>query len=88
MYELAFEDEWESRFDRLDKSVQIRVWKKVLQIKAGLPGRHLGKGAGYFVEEVGQYRIAYKSFDETNVRKFYFVGTHKEYMKWLGLEKA
>ena len=86
MYRVVFEDVWDERFDRLDKSVQIRIWKKVLQIKNGLPGRHLEQGWDYFVEEAGQYRIAYKSFEETKVRRFYFVGTHKEYMKWLGLE--
>lgn len=86
MYRVFFEDGWDGRFGRLDKSVQIRVWKKVLRIKAGLPARHLGQGVDYFVEEVGQYRIAYKSNEQTKERRFHFVGTHKEYMKWLGLE--
>ncbi len=36
MFEPAFEDEWDARFSRLDKGIQARVWKKVLQIKAGL----------------------------------------------------
>jgi hypothetical protein len=42
-------------------------------------------GAGYFVEEVGQYRVAYTSNEAEGVRSFYFVGTHKEYNRWLGI---
>ena len=38
--------------------------------------------AKFFVDEVGQYRILYRIFDETNEIRFYFVGTHKEYEKW------
>jgi hypothetical protein len=34
------------------------------------------------VEEVGQYRICYKSFEDRKVRRFYFVGDHKEYERW------
>jgi hypothetical protein len=34
------------------------------------------------VEEVGQYRICYKSFEARKVRRFYFVGDHKEYERW------
>jgi len=68
-------------------SVKIRVSKKIGKIIRGIPGRHLQKGLEYLVEEVGQYRVVYKSFEEKMVRRFYFVGTHDEYMKWLGLRK-
>lgn len=82
MYSAEFHEDWKSRFEKLDNSVKIRIVKKIKQILDGLPGRHLEHGAEYFVEEVGQYRICYKSFDGAKVRKFYFVGDHKEYEKW------
>jgi mRNA-degrading endonuclease RelE of RelBE toxin-antitoxin system len=86
MYQFEFDDEWHKRIAKLDKSIRTRVLKKAAQIINGLPGRHLQHGTDYFVEEVGQYRIAYKSFEREKMRRFYFVGTHKEYLKWLGIE--
>jgi len=38
-------------------------------------------GVDYFVEKVGQYRICHKSFENRKVRRFYFVGDHKQYEK-------
>jgi len=84
MYSAEFEDKWDKYFESLAPDIQKKVWKKINQIKEGLPGRHLKRGLDYFVEEVGQYRICYKSFEERRVRRFYFVGDHKEYKKWLG----
>lgn len=83
MYQADFESEWEERYDALDKSVQPKIWKKVLKILDGLPGRHLQYGSPYFVEEAGQYRICYKSDEEAKIRRFYFVGTHKDYLEWI-----
>ena len=40
-------------------------------------------GVDFFVEEVGQYRICYKSFEDKILRRCYFVGDHKEYEKWV-----
>ncbi len=87
MYKEEFDEKWPPWWERLDNSVKIRVSKKIGQIIRGVPGRHLQKGLDYLVEEVGQYRVVYKSFEEKMVRRFYFVGTHDEYMKWLGLRK-
>ncbi len=87
MYKIELHDNWEKYYVRLPPDIQKRVWKKVQQIKQGLPGRHLNLGVDYFVEEVGQYRICYKSFEDTQVRRFYFVGNHKDYEKWLGIRK-
>jgi mRNA-degrading endonuclease HigB of HigAB toxin-antitoxin module len=42
--------------------------------------RHLMRSS-FFVDEVGQYRLVYRIFEENKVR-FYFVGAHKEYEKW------
>jgi mRNA-degrading endonuclease RelE of RelBE toxin-antitoxin system len=85
-YQIRFHEDWRPWWEKLDNSVQIRVSKKIKQIAEGLPGRHLELGADYFVEEVGQYRIAYTSNEAEGVRSVYFVGTHKEYVKWLRIE--
>jgi hypothetical protein len=82
MYSIELADTWNGYFDRLSPDMRKRVWKKIQQIKAGLPGRHLRFGVDFFVEEVGQYRICYKSFEARKVRRFYFVGDHKEYERW------
>lgn len=49
------------------------------------PRRHLKFGRVENVEEFGQYRIAYVTDEEEKVKVVYFVGTHKEYERWLGL---
>ncbi len=83
MYALQFTPEWNACFEKLDKDIQHRIWKKVIQIEEGLPGRHMKHGLDYYVEEVGQYRICYREFEEKKVRWLHFVGDHKEYEKWV-----
>ena len=87
IYLLDFDEEWKKYFNPLPEDIKLRVAKKIKQILSGLPGRHLHHGLDYFVEEVGQYRICYNSFEDTQVRRFYFVGNHKDYEKWLGIRK-
>lgn len=36
----------------------------------------------FYVEEVGQYRIAYIKDEKKRVKKIHFVGTHKQYERW------
>ncbi len=83
MFELEFDEKWDEYFLSLDKSIQIRIYKKIKQIKHGLSSKHMQKGLPYFKENVGQYRITYVEFSETKIRRLYFVGTHKEYEKWI-----
>ncbi len=87
MYKTCYDSKWDQYFERLSPETQKRIWKKIQQIKQGLPGRHLHSGVDFFVEEVGQYRICYKSFEKEKLRRFYFVGNHKEYEKWIGIKK-
>jgi len=86
MYREEFDPQWDIHFEKLLKDIQIRVWKKIKQILSGLPARHLQHGVNFFVEEVGQYRICYKSFEDRKIRRFYFVGKHKDYEKWIGIK--
>ncbi|MFA6489589.1 MAG: hypothetical protein WCT52_02805 [Candidatus Micrarchaeia archaeon] len=88
MYSKDFHPGWKKYFDRLDNSVKVRIVNKMKKILEGLPGRHLERGLPYFVEEVDQHRICYKSDDVAMTRRFYFVGDHKEYLKWIGKEEA
>ncbi|MCX6773846.1 MAG: hypothetical protein NTY68_02495 [Candidatus Micrarchaeota archaeon] len=83
MYIIKMTEECRWLFEKLDKDIQIRISKKITQIGEGLPGRHLKHGLDFFVEEVGQYRICYKSFEDIGIRWVYFVGNHKEYEKWI-----
>ncbi len=83
MYLIEFTSDWNECLGRLDNSIKARIWKKVLQIEKGLPSRHLEHGVPFLVEEGGQYRICYHSFEETKIRRFYFVGDHKEYQRWV-----
>lgn len=82
MFTPEFDEKWKDYFEALPSDIQERVVKKIKRILEGLPGRHLQHGIPVFVEEVGQYRICYMENDKNKVRKFYYVGKHKDYDKW------
>ena len=81
MYNAGFDQDWPKYFLPLDKSVKERVAKKIAKILEYPTKRHLKKSL-FFVDEVGQYRIIYRVFDENERVRFYFVGNHKEYERW------
>ena len=81
MYDAEFDQDWSKYFQPLDKSIKERIAKKVGKILGSPTKRHLKKSL-FFVDEIGQYRIIYRIFEENNKVRFYFVGTHKEYEKW------
>jgi hypothetical protein len=81
-YDLSFEPGWDRLFVKMDKTVQIRVYKKILQLKTGVQGRHLEHGVSFFVKEVAGWRIVYSSDEPSRMRKIYFVGSHKDYETW------
>ncbi|VVB65756.1 Uncharacterised protein [Candidatus Gugararchaeum adminiculabundum] len=84
-YEIEFGEDWDRCFSRLDKSMQRRVAKKILQLQREIPARHLGQGVQFHVSEIGQYRLLYKIDEKRKVKTIYFVGKHKEYENWLGI---
>ncbi len=84
-YSLEFDEGWDCYFKRLDKSMKVRVWKKIQQLKGSVPSRHLKKGLDFHVSEIGQYRLCYKIDDNKMAKTIYFVGNHKDYEKWLGI---
>lgn len=81
-YELEYEPGWDAFFSKLDKTIQIRIYKKILQLKGPVRGRHLQHGLPYFVAEVGGYRIAFSSNEKAGKRMIYFAGSHKDYERW------
>ncbi|MEW6294808.1 MAG: hypothetical protein AB1467_00750 [Candidatus Diapherotrites archaeon] len=82
IYKATYDEDWPKYFNDLDNTVKERVAKKIQKILEFPKKRHLGQKAKFFVDEVGQCRILYRVFDETNEVRFYFVGNHKEYEKW------
>ncbi|MFH0836130.1 MAG: type II toxin-antitoxin system RelE/ParE family toxin [Candidatus Micrarchaeota archaeon] len=82
MYRATFHEDWLENFKKLDRPVSERVAKKIEKVLENPKKRHLGGPAKYFVDEVGQYRLVYRVFDDTSSVRFYFIGTHKEYEKW------
>jgi mRNA-degrading endonuclease RelE of RelBE toxin-antitoxin system len=82
MYKIEYHEDWDRFFCKLHPEIQNRIWKKIQQIKDGLPGRHLEHGLPFFVEEVGQHRICYVEDKPRNIRLICFAGDHKDYDKW------
>ena len=82
MYELRFKPKFIEQFEKLDNSIQKRVYKKIRTLKEEKQRRHLKNGTPYFVEECGQYRILYSLSKIKNVIELLFVGKHKDYEKY------
>lgn len=86
MYSLFFKyDCIEELFYRIDKSDQIKIHKKIKQLKNIKKRRHLKHGKNFFVEEAGQYRIIYEVFEDKKRIEIIFIGDHKDYEKFLGI---
>lgn len=81
MYPVIFHPKALERLNALDRSVQMKLYKKIAQLENGLPARHLKHGLPYFVVELGSYRIAFV-VEPDKTRKIFFVGDHKEYKNW------
>lgn len=67
----------------LDFSVRLRIEKKLKQLRReDLPSRHLKHGSSFFIAEIGQYRVAYKTRVDLRLERIFFVGDHKSYERW------
>ena len=82
---MDFHPGWDKYYSKLDKTMQLRVWKKIQQLKHLTGSRHLKQGFPYFVSDIGQYRLCYKINEAKKLKTIYFVGDHKQYEKWLGM---
>jgi mRNA-degrading endonuclease RelE of RelBE toxin-antitoxin system len=81
-WKLEFKPKWDKHFKKFDKSIQKIILKKFDKMEQPLLGRGL-HSMRYQVEEVGQHRIAFIQDEEKRIKYIYFVGTHKQYEKWL-----
>ena len=81
-YALVYDEDWNKHFRDFDKTIQVRLIKKLEQLKIKGKSRHLGHGVPFFVEEVGGYRIVFTVDEASKTKKIWFVGNHKQYEKW------
>ncbi|MDP2666492.1 MAG: hypothetical protein Q8P05_03260 [Candidatus Diapherotrites archaeon] len=81
-YVLKYYPGWDKYFDKMDRQVQERIWKKIQQQKEETSLRHLNHGIEFSVLEIGQYRVALKIVEKTKEKEIRFSGNHKQYEKW------
>lgn len=79
-YELFFHEDASDALLGLDNSVRLLLLRRIKRMRDEPPGRHLCHGLGFFVCEVGQYRVVY-TCDGSN-KTIFFVGNHKDYERW------
>lgn len=83
-YSVRLEPEALESFLSLDKSIRDRIEKKLKQLEnKEVASRHLQHGVPVFVEEIGQYRIVFKTREDLKEKRVYFIGDHKAYQKWI-----
>lgn len=90
MYSLEFQDDWRDYFRNTPPDIQKRFKKRIDKYETfpNFGFRHEELGVDFFVDEIGrQYRVLFTSEENTKVRRFYFIGDHKEYEKFLGTRK-
>lgn len=82
-YSVVIEDDTRRELLRLDRSLTVRLLKKLTQLeREDVSSRHLHHGLPYFVEEVSGFRIVFAKDDELRTKRVLFIGDHKEYEKW------
>lgn len=81
-FKVMYVQGWDVHFAKFDNSVKIRILKALERLKSKQTTKHLEHGLPFFVEEVGNYRIAFKHDSGSNVKEVYFVGDHKQYDAW------
>lgn len=89
MYSLKFDLDWLSYFEKVPEEVKKRFLKRIGKYESfpTFSFRHSRHGLGYFVDEMGQYRVCFVSDENEETRTFYFIGDHKEYEKFIGTRK-
>ena len=71
------------QFLDLGKPIKERIEKKLRQLeREDLKSRHFRRGVPVFIEEVGQYRIAFKIREDLKEKRVIYIGKHKDYEKW------
>jgi len=82
-FQVALEEEAARQLSRLDKTARDKIAKKLAWLeREDAESRHLRRGLPVFVEEVGGYRIVFKTRADLKQKRVVFVGNHKEYERW------
>lgn len=81
-YLLEYRDGWDKHYSKMDRSVQLIIWKKIQQQKNETGMRHLRHGVDFYVVEAGQNRIAIKVHEQAQMKEICFAGNHMQYEKW------
>lgn len=83
-YFVVLERSAANQLNKIDKSVKLKILKKIKKLEEKNSSRHLKKGFPFFVAEVGQHRICFEVREKCKPMKkiIHFVGNHKEYEKW------
>ncbi|MEK6979707.1 MAG: hypothetical protein AABW86_05780 [Candidatus Micrarchaeota archaeon] len=89
MYQLEYDQDWYGYFDTVPEDIQRRFMKRREKYIAfpTFAFRHEKREVTFFVDEIGQYRALFTSDETTLTRKFYFIGDHKAYEKFIGIRK-
>lgn len=85
MYLLEYDSHWDRCFQRIPPSVQRRFEKHIEKYQS-FPSQDFRHEhhAGFFVDEIGQYRVCFTCDETLKIRKFCFIGKHKNYERFLG----
>ena len=86
MYDLEYDHDWQDYFEKVPLEIQKRFMKKIDKfiVHPSSSFEHKKHGVPFFSDRIGpNYRICFSSDENTKKRKFYFIGDHKEYEKWL-----
>lgn len=81
-YRIAYHPEWDRCFHTLERETQLRVFKKIQQLKGVVSARHLKHGNPCFVLNIGGNRVTYTQDAALGVRTVRFAGNHKDYLEW------
>jgi len=82
MYEIIYCPNCLDCLAKLDIDIQVRITKKIEQLRYEKQRRHLHHGISIFVDQVNQYRICYELFEDSKIIRIDFIGNHKDYEKW------
>lgn len=89
MYTLRFDEDWSKYYKKVPPDIQKRFKKRLKKYETfpTVSFRHAKHGVEFFTDEIGQYRVCFASDENSKIRRFYFIGDHKEYEKFIGIRK-
>ena len=80
-YCVLLTDEALAALNKLDKSLRVRVKKKLKSLSTLKPARTLKKHGEAWVLEIGDHRAMHLIDEGAKTRTIFFIGNHKEYEK-------